>query len=150
MLLFLRLSQQSIAHPSYSNNGIPCDIPDASVPLQTLDEDDESDPSFVPGDSELESFSDESSEEEEEIEAIKNQKRNPELKTPVTRRRSKGTPSNENSSLSRRGRSGERVSQGEICVRPVQPLVPGLILKRISKYSKFCSDYMTGYCQHMV
>jgi len=129
VLLFLRLSQQSIAHPSYSNHGIPCDIPDASIPLQTLDEDDEddeSDLSFVPGDSELESFSDESSEEEEEIEAIKNQKRNPELKTPVTRRRSKGTPSNENSSLSRRGRSGERVSQGEICVRPVQPLVPGL------------------------
>ena len=118
MLFFLlhSLSQQSIIHPSYSNHGIPRDFPDACALLQNLDDEedeDESDHSFVPNDSELESFSDESSDEEEQ-ETTKQQKTTPELKTPVTRRRSKGTPNNANSSTARRTRSRERVSHLEI------------------------------------
>ena len=92
---------------------MPFDIPDASVPSQHADEDDddddESDHSFVPNDSELESFSDESS-DEEEYDMIESQETKPELKTPVNRRQSKGTASKGNSSSTRRTRSRERVS----------------------------------------
>ena len=117
-----RLSQQSITHPSYSSQGKPCDVPDASTGnnAQHLynddDDDDESDHSFVPNESELESFSEESSEEEEEEQHGKTgkQKKEPERKTPVTRRRSKGTPNvtpkKTNSASTRRTRSRERVS----------------------------------------
>lgn len=115
------LSQQSITHPKYSNHSIPCDVPDASIfdnntqGLDDDDDDDESDHSFVPNESELESFSDESSEEEEEEHnEIRRQKKDPDLTTPVTRRKSKGTPNvtpkKTNSASSRRTRSRERVS----------------------------------------
>ena len=110
-------SQQSIAHPSYSHHSIPCDFPDAVILSHNLDDDDEDedDPSFIPGDSELESFSDDSS-DEEELETTENQKTTPELKTPVNRRRPQRTPNKGNSTTSRRTRSRERVRQREICV----------------------------------
>lgn len=101
-------------------------MPDASMDnnAQNLgddddDDDDESDHSFVPNESDLESFSEESSEEEEEEEEEKHdkvggQKKELDITTQVTRRRSKGTPqgtsTKTNSASSRRTRSGERVS----------------------------------------
>ncbi|KAJ7376833.1 hypothetical protein OS493_031981 [Desmophyllum pertusum] len=96
-------SQQSITHPRYSNY----DIPDACIGNNDDDDDDESDHSFVPNESELESFSDESSDEEEH-EVTESQKIEPDIKTPVTRRRSKVTPEQTNSASSRRTRSRER------------------------------------------
>ncbi|KAL9971909.1 hypothetical protein ACROYT_G018130 [Oculina patagonica] len=110
-------SQQSITHPRYSDHGRPCDVPDASIEnnAQGLDDDDddESDHSFVPNESELESFSEESSEEEEEEhDRPGRQKIDPDLTTPVTSRRSKGTPNmtpkKTNSASSKRTRSRER------------------------------------------
>lgn len=98
-------SQQSITHPRYSN----CDIPDACIGNNDND-DDESDHSFVPNESELESFSEESSDDEEH-DVTESQKIEPDIKTPVTRRRSKVTPEQTNSASSRRTRSRERVSQ---------------------------------------
>ena len=90
---------------------MPYDFRDASIPSQNADDDndDESDHSFVPNDSELESFSDESS-DEEEYDMIESQETKLELKTPVNRRQSKGTTSKGNSSSTRRTRSRERVS----------------------------------------
>lgn len=110
--LFLHSSTtQSIAHPSYSNHDLPCDFTDACSLIHILgndisddDDDEESDYSFVPSDSELESFSDESSDEEDH-EKSKNHKTTPVAKTPVTRRRSKGT----GSFLSRTNRKIEKV-----------------------------------------
>ena len=106
LLLLQSLSRQSITHPSCSNHNMPYDFPNASIPSQHADDDDgdESDHSFVPNDSELESFSDESS-DEKEFDMIESQETKPELKTPVNRRQSKGTTSKGNSSLTRRTRS---------------------------------------------
>ena len=107
------LSQQSIAYQS-SHHSTSCDTPDAPLSSQNLgddDDDDESDPSFVLNDFELESFSEESSEEEDD-EMTNDKKSTPELQTPITRRRSKGTPGTVNSSTSRKtGSREERVRQ---------------------------------------
>ena len=90
---------------------MPYDFRDASIPSQNADDDndDESDHTFVPNDSELESFSDESS-DKEEYDMIESQETKLELKTPVNRRQSKGTTSKGNSSSTRKTRSRERVS----------------------------------------
>ena len=105
------LSQQSIAYQS-SYHGTSHDTPDAPLSSQNLDDDDddESDPSFVLNDFELESFSEESSEEEDD-EMTNNKKSTSELQTPVTKRRSKGTPGTANSSTSRKTGSREWVRQ---------------------------------------
>ena len=111
LLLLQSLSQQSITHPSCLNHNMPYDFPNASIPSQHADDDDddELDHSFVPNDSELESFSDESS-DEEEYDMIESQETKPELKTPVNRRQSKGTTSKGISPSTGRTRSRERVS----------------------------------------
>lgn len=97
------LSKHSFTNPSYSNNG---DFTDAYTQKQNLDydddDDDESDYSYIPDECELESFSDESSDDELDLNVT--HKATPELKTPVNRRQSKGTPSKTNSSSSRRTR----------------------------------------------
>ena len=108
------LSQQSIAYQS-SYHSTSHDTPDAPLLSQNLDDDDdddddESDPSFVLNDFELESFSEESSEEEDD-EMTNNKKSTSELQTPVTKRRSKGTPGTANSSTSRKTGSREWVRQ---------------------------------------
>ena len=108
-LFFLHSSSaQSIAHPSYSNHDLPCDFTDACSLIHILgndisdDDDEESDYSFVPSDSELESFSDESSDQEDH-------ETTPVATTPVTRRRSKGTGCKGSSFLSRTNRKIEEV-----------------------------------------
>lgn len=117
------LSQQSITHPRYSNHDKPCDVPDSSMGnnsqnLDDDDEDDESDHSYVPSESELESFSEESSEEEEDEEEQHNkddgQKIKPDFTTPVTGKKSngtpRGTPTKTSAASSRRTKSREKVS----------------------------------------
>lgn len=107
-------SAQSIAHPSYSNHDLPCDFTDSCSLIHILgndigeDDDEESDYSFVPSDSELESFSDESSDEEDH-EKSNNQETTPVAKTPVTRRKSNGTGCKGSSFLSRTNRKIEKV-----------------------------------------
>ena len=107
------LSQQSIAYQS-SYHSTSRDTPDAPLSSQNLDDDDddddESDPSFVLNDFELESFSEESSEEEDD-DMTNNKKSTPELQTPITKRRSKGTAGTANSSTSRKTGSREWVRQ---------------------------------------
>ncbi|XP_068719455.1 uncharacterized protein [Montipora capricornis] len=104
------LSKKSITHPSYSNHDIPADFTDACSSLHILDDygddDNESDYSFVPGDSELESFSDDSS-DEENYENNENQESVPKVTTPVVRRQSKETTKKGSSFSSRTTRRRE-------------------------------------------
>lgn len=110
----LSSTTQSISHPSYSNRNLPCDFTDACNLIHILgndsndNDDDESDHSFVPSDSELESFSDESSDEEDHDKS-KSQETTPEAITPVTQRQSKGTDQKGSSVLSRTNRKIEKV-----------------------------------------
>ena len=111
------LSKQSITHPDYINHVKPCDFTDACSLSHILDDyfdnedDDESDNSFVPGDSDVESFSDESSDEEEDhdYEENENQRTIFEAKTPVARGRSKGKTSKRKSLSSMTTRRTEKV-----------------------------------------
>ena len=100
----------SITHPGCTKYVQIYDIQDGLISdcAQNLYSDVESDLSYIPGESDLESFSDDSNEEEEEDDS-ETEDAIPDVRTPVIGTKAKGTPKKTNPAVSRRTSSNKRV-----------------------------------------